>query len=127
MGPEGSVANPSYEAVCSGATGHVEVLHFKIDPAKASFEDAVRFFFSFHDPTTPNRQGNDKGTQYASAIFYHSDAQRATAERVIADLNARLANRSLSFSGRAFEKSVVSTGVLPATTFYSAEKYHQCV
>jgi methionine-S-sulfoxide reductase len=56
MGPEGSIANPSYEAVCSGATGHVEVLHFKIDPTKASFEDAVRFFFTFHDPTTPNRQ-----------------------------------------------------------------------
>ncbi len=75
----------------------------------------------------PRSQGNDKGTQYASAIFYHSDAQRVTAERVIADLNARLANRSLSFSGRPFEKSVVSTGVLPATKFYSAEKYHQCV
>ena len=125
MGPPSARANPSYEQVCSGTTGHVEVLHLKFDPSKASYEDLVRFFYSFHDPTTANRQGNDRGTQYASAIFYHSDEQRAAAERVTADLQARLASSSLKFSGRPFAEAAISTSILQATQFYTAEEYHQ--
>lgn len=76
-------ASPSYREVCSGTTGHVEVLHFRFDSNKINFEELVRYFFTFHDPTTLNRQGNDKGTQYASRIFYHSKQQQDIAEMII--------------------------------------------
>ena len=74
--------NPSYEEVCEGYTGHIEVLHVLFDKTKTTFEDLAKFFFTFHDPTQQDQQMNDKGTQYASAIFYHSDEQKVTAEKV---------------------------------------------
>ena len=72
-------ANPKYKEVCKGTTGHVEVLHLRFNNKIVSYEELVKFFFTFHDPTTKNKQGNDKGTQYASAIFYHNAAQKETA------------------------------------------------
>ena len=70
-----AVANPTYRQVCSGTTSHVEVLHLRFDPSKVTYEQLCRFFYTFHDPTTFNMQGNDKGTQYASVVFYHTDEQ----------------------------------------------------
>ncbi len=126
MGPEGSAADPSYEDVCSGETGHVEVVHLKFDPARASYEELVRHFFTFHDPTTMHRQGNDIGSQYASALFYHSDAQRLVCERVCADLQRRIDLGSLIFQGpRRFEEARVRTALMSATTFFAAESHHQ--
>src|SRR5436309_11517090 len=84
----GHVANPSYEQVCTGTTGHAEVLQITFDPAIISFDDLLHVFFTIHDPTTLNRQGGDVGTQYRSAIFYNSPEQKAVAERVIAELQA---------------------------------------
>ena len=110
----GLVANPSYEAVCTGATGHAEVVQLDYDPAVTSFEEVLQIFFTSHDPTTLNRQGADVGTQYRSAIFYHSDEQKQTAEKVIAELNA---------SG-VFSNPIV-TEVTPFEKFYEAEDYHQ--
>src|SRR5436853_6936405 len=85
----GRVANPSYEDVCTGTTGHAEVVQITFDPTVVSFDELLHIFFTIHDPTTLNRQGGDVGTQYRSAIFYHSPEQRATAERAIAELQAR--------------------------------------
>jgi peptide-methionine (S)-S-oxide reductase len=79
----GHVANPTYQAVCSGTTGHAEVVQVKFDPDQLSYADLLRVFFAIHDPTTLNRQGNDVGTQYRSIILTHSDAQKATAEAVM--------------------------------------------
>jgi len=110
----GTVPNPSYEAVCSGTTGHVEVTQVTFDTAVVSFRDILEVFFSIHDPTTLNRQGNDVGTQYRSVIFYHDEAQRAEAEAVIAELTAE----------GVFHDPIV-TAVEPASTFYIAENYHQ--
>ena len=76
-------ANPAYKKVCTGTTTHVEVLHFRFDNTVISYEELVKYFFTFHDPTTRNKQGNDNGTQYASCIFYHSEEQKKTAEMVI--------------------------------------------
>src|SRR5690606_24888957 len=84
----GHVPNPSYQQVCTGATGHAQVVQFTFDPDEVSFRDLLDVFFTIHDPTTPNRQGNDVGPQYRSAIFYHSPEQRAIAEQTIAELNA---------------------------------------
>jgi len=84
----GHVPNPSYEDVCTGTTGHAEVVQITFDPAVVSFDELLHVFFTIHDPTTLNRQGGDVGTQYRSAIFYHSPEQKATAERVIAELEA---------------------------------------
>ena len=110
----GHLANPSYQAVCTGQTGHVEVVQIAFDPETASFRDILEVFFSIHDPTTRDRQGNDTGPQYRSAIFYHDDAQRAAAEALIGELTA----------GEAFPAPIV-TEVLPASTFYIAEDYHR--
>ena len=106
--------NPTYEQVCSGSTGHVEVVRVTFDPKELSYRDLLDVFFNTHDPTTLNRQGNDVGTQYRSVIFYTSEEQRRTAEQVIAELNA----------SRQWPNPVVTT-VEPATKFFVAEGYHQ--
>ncbi len=110
----GHVPNPTYELVCTDTTGHAEAVQITFDPAVISFEELLRIFFSVHDPTTLNRQGNDVGTQYRSAIFYHTPAQKATAERVIHELEA----------SEVWDHPVV-TEVTPFTAFYRAEEYHQ--
>ena len=110
----GQVANPTYEAVCSGTTGHAEAVQVTFDPEVTTYGDVLRVFFAIHDPTTRHRQGNDVGTQYRSAIFYHDDRQRATAEEVIRELNAE-----------QIWSSPIVTEVQPASTFYKAEDYHQ--
>jgi len=110
----GKTANPSYEDVCSGDTGHAEVVQLTFDPKSVSFKEILEVFFVIHDPTTPNRQGNDVGTQYRSAIFYHSAAQKAAAEQVIADIG----------TGKIYDDPIV-TEVVPASKFYVAEDYHQ--
>ncbi len=110
----GQLENPTYRDVCSGRTNHAEVVEIDFDPAQVSFEQLARFFFELHDPTQVNRQGPDTGTQYRSAIFFHSPEQQATAERIKSELDA---------SG-AFRKPI-ATEVAPAQTFYRAEEYHQ--
>jgi len=110
----GSRANPTYEQVCGGDTGHAEVVRVTFDPATVSFKELLEVFFVIHDPTTLNRQGNDVGTQYRSAIFYHTPQQKADAEEVIARLNA----------AKLWNGPIV-TEVAPATPFYVAEGYHQ--
>jgi peptide-methionine (S)-S-oxide reductase len=110
----GRTTNPTYEEVCSGETGHAEVVRVTFDPRRVSFKEILEVFFVIHDPTTLNRQGNDVGTQYRSAVFYHSSGQKATAEKVIADLNA----------AGIYDDPIV-TEVAPASHFYVAESYHQ--
>lgn len=110
----GQVADPSYEAVCSGMTGHAEVVQITFDSNVVSYRDLLDVFFAIHDPTTLNRQGNDTGTQYRSAIFYHSPEQKAIAEEAIAAL----------MKGRVYDQPIV-TQVVPAERFYIAEDYHQ--
>jgi peptide-methionine (S)-S-oxide reductase len=110
----GAVANPTYEQVCGGDTGHAEVVQLKFDPAVVSFAEILQVFFVIHDPTTRDRQGNDVGTQYRSAIFYHSPEQKAAAERVVAEITR----------ARLYRDPIV-TEVVPASTFYVAERYHQ--
>ncbi|HKC48699.1 MAG TPA: peptide-methionine (S)-S-oxide reductase MsrA [Gemmatimonadales bacterium] len=110
----GSVANPSYEAVCTGRTGHAEVVQVTFDPAVLGYRDLVEVFFGIHDPTTLNRQGADVGTQYRSAIYYHSAEQERTAREVIAALER----------DQVFDAPIV-TEVAPFTQFYPAEEYHQ--
>ena len=110
----GRAPNPTYEQVCSGQTGHVEVAQITFDPAIISYEDLLEVFFTLHDPTTLNRQGNDVGEQYRSVIFYRDEAQRKTAQAVIYDLTKE----------HAFDNPIV-TALEPASTFYSAESYHQ--
>lgn len=110
----GSSAEPSYEEVCTGTTGHAEVVQIEFDPARVSFEEILELFWKSHDPTTPNRQGADVGTQYRSVIFYHSDAQRKVAER----------SRERLVASRTYRSPVV-TEILPLGAFYRAEEYHQ--
>lgn len=110
----GGVPNPSYEQVCSGATGHAEVVQVTFDPRVIGFRELLEVFFTIHDPTTLNRQGVDVGTQYRSAIFYHTPEQRAVAERVIAELNA----------ARLWDAPIV-TEVAPVRAFYPAEASHR--
>ena len=110
----GRVANPSYEDVCTGSTGHAEVVRITFDPQVVTFEDLLHVFFTIHDPTTLNRQGADVGTQYRSAIFYNSPEQKATAERVIAELQAQ----------KLWDEPVV-TELKPLEAFYPAEEYHR--
>jgi peptide-methionine (S)-S-oxide reductase len=110
----GTVLNPSYEAVCSGRTGHAEVVRVTFDPGKLSFADLLRVFFTIHDPTTLNRQGNDIGTQYRSAIFCQSDAQRETARAVVDEIAA-----AKLWPGR------IVTEIAGPAEFFPAERYHQ--
>ena len=110
----GHVPNPSYQAVCTGRTGHAEAVQIAFDPKVVSYRDLLEVFFVIHDPTTHNRQGHDVGTQYRSAIFYHSPDQKAVAEDVIAALTKE----------RVFDDPIV-TEVVPAGPFYVAEDYHQ--
>ena len=110
----GKTRNPSYREVCSGTTGHVEVVQVTFDPGQISFREILEVFFTIHDPTTLDRQGNDVGTQYRSVIFYHSEEQRAAAEQVIRDLSAE----------GVWDDPIV-TAIEPATAFYMAEDYHQ--
>ncbi len=110
----GLVAHPSYKQVCTGNTGHAEVVRVTFDPQVVSFQEILQVFFTIHDPTTLNRQGADVGTQYRSAIFYHSPEQKAIAGQVIAEVNA----------ARIWNGPIV-TEVTPAGDFYVAEDYHQ--
>lgn len=110
----GHVANPSYRDVCNGNTGHAEVIQIKFDPSIISFRDLLNVFFTIHDPTTLNRQGADVGTQYRSAIFYHSPEQKAIAEQTISELNAQ-----------GIWNSPIVTEVEAIKDFYIAEDYHQ--
>jgi len=110
----GHVDKPTYRQVCNGDTGHVEVVRVTFDPSEITFRDLLEVFFSLHDPTTLNRQGNDVGDQYRSVIFYTSDEQEREADQTIATLT----------EAKAFPEPIV-TAVEPATTFFEAEGYHQ--
>jgi peptide-methionine (S)-S-oxide reductase len=110
----GTVPNPTYKQVCTGATGHAEVVQITFDPQAITFKELLEVFFTIHDPTTLNRQGADVGTQYRSAIFYHSPEQRQTAEQVIQAIQA----------AKIWDDPIV-TEVTPLTDFYKAEDYHQ--
>ncbi len=110
----GAPANPTYKQVCTGATGHAEVVQITFDPVVLSYRDLIEIFFAFHDPTTLNRQGHDQGTQYRSAIFFHSPEQQQVAGEVIAELGRQ----------GVFEAPIV-TEVPQMTTFYTAEDHHQ--
>lgn len=110
----GQVDNPTYRQVCTGTTGHAEVVQVTFDPQVVSFSEILRVFFTIHDPTTLNRQGADVGTQYRSAIFYHSAAQKESAQALISELN----------EAGVWNDPIV-TEVTAAETFYPAEDYHQ--
>lgn len=110
----GVVENPSYEAVCSGRTGHAEAVRVTYDPAAISCRELIEIFFTIHDPTTLNRQGNDEGTQYRSVIFYHSPEQRQVAEAVKAAVTAE-----------GLYPNPIVTEIVAAPTWYEAERYHQ--
>lgn len=110
----GHSANPSYEEICAGESGHAEVIQVKFDAATISLREILDVFFAVHNPTTLNRQGNDVGTQYRSAIFYHTPEQKQIAEQVIQSVGG----------GKVWDDPIV-TEVVPATTFYPAEEYHQ--
>jgi peptide-methionine (S)-S-oxide reductase len=110
----GRVENPTYKQVCTGTTGHAEVVRVTFDPSQISYRDLLEVFFTVHDPTTLDRQGNDVGTQYRSAIFYNSDEQRREAEKAIAELT----------DAGEFSAPIV-TAVGPAAPFFVAEDYHQ--
>ena len=110
----GQVKNPTYREVCTGATGHAEVIQITFDTTKISFEEILKVFFTMHDPTTLNQQGNDIGTQYRSAIFYQNEAQKKVSEEIIAALN----------QAKAYPSPIV-TEVTQFDVFYKAEDYHQ--
>ena len=110
----GQVANPTYRDVCTGATGHAEVVQVTFDPSVISYRDLLGVFFTIHDPTTKDRQGADVGPQYRSIVLYHSPEQRDTAEQVIEELNRN----------QVWDNAIV-TEVAPLTAFYPAERYHQ--
>jgi peptide-methionine (S)-S-oxide reductase len=110
----GTMPNPTYTDVCTGRTGHAESVEVEFDPAQVSYEDLVKVFWSEHDPTTPNRQGPDVGTQYRSAIFFHSPEQEAA---------ARASKQKLEQSGQ-YRRPIV-TEIKPASQFWRAEEYHQ--
>ncbi len=108
----GKAANPTYDEVCSGSTGHAEVVRVQFDPDVVSYREVLEIFFTIHDPTTLNRQGNDVGTQYRSVIYFHSPEQRETARHVIAEM------------ANVWDAPIV-TELTEAPTFYKAEDYHQ--
>src|SRR5437762_8670872 len=110
----GSTANPSYKDVCRGDSGHAEVVHSEYDPERISYEKLLKVFWDNHDPTTLNRQGPDIGSQYRSVIFYHTPEQQAAAEA---------SKQKLTERGR-YRRPIV-TQIVPASTFYRAEEYHQ--
>lgn len=110
----GTKPNPTYEEVCTGTSGHVEVFQVEFDPSVISYEQLLEVFFLTHDPTTLNRQGHDSGTQYRSVIFYHDEQQRKSAEQVKRNLEAE----------KVFDSPIV-TAIEPYTAFYPAEEYHQ--
>ena len=110
----GRKPDPTYEQVCSGTTGHAEVVQITFDPAVVSYKELLEVFFVIHDPTTLDRQGNDVGTQYRSAIFYHSPEQKQVAEQTMRELGAE----------KVYDTAIV-TQLLPAERFYPAEGYHQ--
>ncbi|MDB5923572.1 MAG: msrA [Betaproteobacteria bacterium] len=110
----GAVVNPTYEQVCGGDTGHAEVVQIKFNPAVVTFGDILGIFFAIHDPTTLNRQGNDLGTQYRSAIFYHTPKQKEVAQEVMGDIARE----------QLYPRPLV-TQLEPASTFYVAEDYHR--
>ncbi|MGQ0812370.1 MAG: peptide-methionine (S)-S-oxide reductase MsrA [Nitrospiraceae bacterium] len=110
----GQMLNPSYDAVCTGSTGHAEVVRLTFDPEVVTYREILEVFFAIHDPTTLNRQGNDVGTQYRSAIFYHSPEQKAVAHQVMATFTKE----------KVFDRPIV-TEVVPTGAFYIAEDYHQ--
>jgi peptide-methionine (S)-S-oxide reductase len=110
----GDAPKPTYRQVCSGTTGHAEVVQITYDPQVVSFRELLEVFFTIHDPTTLNRQGADVGTQYRSAIFYHSPEQKEIAERTISELNAE-----------GIWDAPIVTEVVPLNSFYVAEDYHQ--
>lgn len=110
----GGVDRPTYDAVCSGLTGHAEAVRITFDSEAISYRDLIEVFFAIHDPTTMNRQGHDIGTQYRSAIFYHNSEQRRVAEEVIASLTKE----------KVYSNAIV-TKVVPAETWFQAEAYHQ--
>jgi peptide-methionine (S)-S-oxide reductase len=110
----GTTINPTYQEVCTGATGHAEAVQLAFNPGKISYREILQIFFSVHDPTTLNRQGGDVGTQYRSAIFYHDDRQKAVAEAVIRELT----------EAHVWKRSIV-TEVVPLDKFYLAEDYHR--
>jgi peptide-methionine (S)-S-oxide reductase len=110
----GHVVNPTYEQVCTKTTGHVEVVELTFDPDVISFKEILEVFFTIHDPTTPNRQGNDVGPQYRSAIFYYDEMQRQTAKEVIAN-----------FEQEKIWNNKIVTELIPLDVFYPAEDYHQ--
>ena len=109
----GHVANPTYEQVCSKTTGHAEVIQVTFDPTVVSFREILEVFFTSHDPTTPNRQGNDVGPQYRSVILYHDEEQKEAAEEMIRD-----------YAPQIWDAPIV-TELIPLDTFYVAESYHQ--
>ena len=110
----GSLPGPTYEIVKTGTTGHAETVQIEFDPSQISYEEILKFFFKMHDPTTLNRQGNDIGSQYRSVIFYHSEVQKKTAQKV----------KELVDKSGAWKRPVV-TEISPAMPFYPAEDYHQ--
>ena len=110
----GQLDNPDYRAICSGTTGHAEVVRVVFDPALISYRDLLEIFFTIHDPTTLNRQGNDHGTQYRSIVFYYSEAQKDTLENVIRD-----------FDDKQLWPAPLRTEVRPEAPFFVAEEYHQ--
>jgi peptide-methionine (S)-S-oxide reductase len=110
----GHVENPGYRAVCTGTTGHAEVVQVDFDPEEISYRELLEVFFAIHDPTTLNRQGADVGTQYRSAIFYHDEAQKQAAERTLAELEEQ----------KIWDDPIV-TEIVPLERFYPAEDYHR--
>ena len=110
----GHVENPTYRQVCSATTGHAEVVKVTFDPSVVSYEEILRVFFATHDPTTKDRQGADVGPQYRSVVFYHSPEQKATAQRLVRELDQA-----------GIFRAPIQTEISPASTFYEAEEYHQ--
>jgi peptide-methionine (S)-S-oxide reductase len=108
----GDTDSPSYELVCTGITNHAEAIEIEFDPAKINYETLLDKFWAYHNPTTPNRQGPDIGTQYRSAIFYHNSSQKELAEKTKTEVSKQWPNP-------------IVTQIVPATTFYDAEQYHQ--